>query len=194
MGILSAFLALLSCALIGAGVWLVVRDTRRGRAPKAAAGPTEPRLSGVRANLPGPLPPATDIDAPQATALPGGKTDPLFPSEALGSDLTAALRAVNGAFAPAGISLVCDTDDASRQADARPNLAVTVMAGHRRVGRLWIARDGEVVEITASSEETAADGVARSRRLSREEASIPSLAEAIAACAWPVATSVQFRK
>jgi hypothetical protein len=185
MGTVTALLAVLSCALIGAGIWLVLRDTRLTQARRAAAQAAEPSLTGAVADHPTPPPTANGDLAQEVPPLQGIR----LPGP-LGADVMAALRAVNGAFAPAGISLVPDISQ-TPAAERDPQILVaTLLAGDRRVGDLRIARDGEDVEITASSLAPHAEGVVRSRRLSREEISIPALAEAMAACAWPVATAV----
>ena len=196
MGILTAFLAVLSCALIGAGVWLVLRDIRRTKEQQAAPARLSPPDEGQRRAIareahPAPrdgnrrphpngivLPPsATHTDPPGLrAAAPGSLED----------DLMSALRAVNGAFAPAGIVLVCAPADAL-SAQAPPLVAASVMAGEHRAGLLHMRLSDGVVEITAVSDVAGPEAVQRVRRLSLNEASIPSLAEAMAACAWPLA-------
>lgn len=185
MGILTTFLVLLSCALVGAGVWLVLRDTRwaqaRDRHKEAAPGEDRASVSAIEA---GPQSRLTGLSSAQhAPASPPRGADTFE------TDLSAALRAVNGAFAPAGICLVPSVEPLAPGKGA-PELAVMLMAGDRCVGSLQVVRLGEVVEIAAASQAGGPAGVERSRRLQRDDASIPSLAEAIAACAWPVVTWV----
>lgn len=199
MGIETGFLALLSCALIGVGLWLVVRDTRgrKLRLPAAALLPDRPLVAPAPSGSVSPDPAAeTSIgvearhgpsgSAPSPQSLPARTADP---AHILRSDLHSALRAVNGAFEPAGISLVPEGETRGG-GDEGPLLAASVMLGTQRAGALQVVLVDHLVEVAASGAQLDA-GAPRVRRVPRADASIPALAEAIAACVWPVARAAQ---
>lgn len=203
MHILTAFLALLSCALIGTGVWLVLRDVRRvaprepAQAPSGEVRPIASARAGLdvqsAAQSDGPFEtPLADIEA---TAI--ARPEPSAPLEAgigprdgVQASLVSALRAVNGAFAPAGIALVREATPLVEPTA----LAVALMAQGRAAGTLHVTLDGDTVDMVASSVPGAVEVVRRVRTLKGNEATIPALAEAMAACAWPVVTTAMARR
>lgn len=185
MGILTATLALLSCALIAVGVWLVLRDAR-GRRLAEPVPQNEPVADVPRAAAPKPL---AEI-VPPPPSREGAAGEGIVRLDPLEADVMAALQAVNGAFAPAGIALQRHAAGLTQEGGTPIFMRVALMAGHRCAGLLTVGCAGEVIEIAAVSEASGPGAVSRARRLTRQEASIPSLAEAIAACAWPVVTAV----
>lgn len=222
MDIVTAFLIVVSGALIGAGVWLVVRDVRQSHIaapPEADAGSFDwepaPRagdparaVAGERAPRAGP--PASPSAPPHVSAsqheaalaesreaaaathrAPADAADQesLQRYEALVPALTSALRAVNEAFAQAGASLSSAGAPVWEASEACHVLGIVVAARGRTVGRVQVAVSAAEIEISATASDTEGGQVSRLRRLAPAAVNIQSLAEAIAACAWPIASS-----
>ena len=90
--------------------------------------------------------------------------------------------------------LVPDVAAGTDPAAATPlELAVALMAQGQPAGSLQVHVASDTIEIAAWSGSGAADEVRRDRTLNGAEATIPTLAEAIAACAWPVVTAAMSR-
>jgi len=230
MGILTAGLGLLSCTLVGAGVWLVLRDVRKVKANAAPPGVQAEdapfawrairRTAGwTRSNSAGamaPAPPAAEVGAAHpagdsASVSPIADAASLSPVDqfhagpadlaseaesrerwsALEPALASALRAVNGAFAQVGASLVGSGEPEWDALEGAHVLSLTMRAAGRDAGRIAVAVTAGDVEITASARRRDGEALTRLRRLAPDAANIQSLAEAIAACAWPIVAAVR---
>jgi hypothetical protein len=208
MSVVTALLSLLSCSLIAAGVWLVLRDVRAtqkagggritsvsmgGLVRRAAAQPEG--ILGWKAvvrkpSAPGPAASDKTSAARQIVGRePRGVTPPPWgdePRAVADPVLAAALRAVSSAFAEAGVSLSArGGDDPGRPAGGALQLAV--LASGRNCGLLSLKRAAAGYEIEARSGDGTPAGFAAPARVMSEDANIQALASAIAAAAWPLA-------
>lgn len=192
-------LFLLSGALIGTGVTMLVRDSRnrkraagRGEARDRAPAVPAQREAALTALSPlGAQPRQGEGAGAEAEALPASFLPIEDPAHETGwttfaARIIPALRAVNGAFAQTGAQVVPSMLEHGESGDSGRGLTLSIELGDAQVGHMRLVLRGHEIEMQRAVAERDRGVPASVRRLDPRTANIQMIAEAIAACAWPV--------
>lgn len=219
----TTLLLALSGALIAAGVAVIVRDMRGKHKPQSPLplGPVSPSsddLAGVGAlsrgdrydpfaprkeaartfgNLPPAMPPPASISLPvpdvrdAADAMQEAESLALFQS--LEASLASALRAVNGAFAQVDARLGPGGQPTWDDDEGCHAMELPIARADILVGLLKLSRTREELEIASIATDRSGGELSRTRRLAPHQLNVQSIAESMAACAWPAVARHQDR-